>query len=249
MDKFSESLKRVFELQDRIADLHPLLEQTFPAAILSDGELWLYRPEASARAYRHVGTVQPPFPLPDSVMSAFPLEELGGEPAAVVTEKVFDSLEGYVSIFHEFVHCYQAATCEGKLKSKLEVARVGVAQQSPVWELEYPFPYDLQAFVEAYKLQLEGDLSHRAELRQGLGKLEYEYLAWQEWKEGFARWLENRVRLRLGLPSNDNGAQEPYNRITFYAGGAALIEHFVTLDPASAKNLERLFWRILEYPA
>jgi hypothetical protein len=38
--------------------------------------------------------------------------------ACVVTGEVFDSLEGIVTIFHEFVHCQQFETCERELKQR-----------------------------------------------------------------------------------------------------------------------------------
>lgn len=182
-------------------------------------------------------------------MAAFPLEEMNGEPAAVITEEVFDSLEGHVFIFHEFVHCHQYATCEERLKSGLEVARVGQASQGAMWEIQYPFPYDSPVFIDAYKRQLEGDFEAREALRQGLEKLEHECLVWQEWKEGFARWTENRIRERLELPINKNGTERPYSRVSFYAGGAALIEHLSTQTSGLTDDIETLFRQIRDYPS
>lgn len=208
MGRFDTSLAKVFGLHDRIADLHVALEQIFPVAVFNGDALWLYQPEVSAHAHRDVDTVQPPFPLPNGVMAAFRLEE----PAAVVTERVFDSLEGYIAVFHEFIHCYQHTTCEERLKSRLE-----------------------------------GDLSRQAKLRQRLGKLEYEYLVWQEWKEGFARWPENQICGRLGLLPNQYGNEPPYSRVSFYAGGAILIEHLTSLGQGISNDLEALFGQIRGY--
>lgn len=246
--RFDKALGQIFELQDHIADLHPLLRQTFPVAIHSGNELWLYRPEPSARSFRHVGTGPVPFEFPQNIRAAFPLEELGWECACIVSENAFDSLEGYIFVFHEFVHCYQYTTCEEKLKATLEVAKVSMERQDAMWEIQYPFPYNSLAFIDVYKRQLEGDFSHRPKLRQELDGLEYEYLVWQEWKEGFARWLENRIRERLELPKNKTGSEQPYNRVSFYAGGAALIKHLSMRTPTLTNDLGNLFRQIRDYP-
>ncbi len=40
--------------------------------------------------------------------------------------------------------------------------------------------------------------------------------SWKSWrKEGFARYIENKIRRKLELPENHYGADEPFNRIVF----------------------------------
>lgn len=46
----------------------------------------------------------------------------------------------------------------------------------------------------------------------------YEYMVWQEWKEGFARVIENRIRDRLGLPQNAGGSSSLLIRTVFSGG-------------------------------
>jgi hypothetical protein len=42
--------------------------------------------------------------------------------------------------------------------------------------------------------------ARRSFLRKGLTAAQWEYMTWQEWKEGLARYLENRLNARLRLP-------------------------------------------------
>ena len=78
-------------------------------------------------------------------------------------------------------------------------------------------------------------------LASHLGLRDYEYLVWQEWKEGFARYIENRIRARLGLDPNRFGAEEPYNRITFYVGGSDYISLLVEDRPELIQDPKALY--------
>ncbi len=77
--------------------------------------------------------------IPQGVRAAFPLECYGNRMACVVTGDVFDALDGYVTIFHEFIHCQQAESAEQSLKQSLGVA--GQAQNAgDFMGLTHPFP-------------------------------------------------------------------------------------------------------------
>jgi hypothetical protein len=171
----------------------------------------------------------------------------------VVTRDVFDALEGYVTIFHEFVHCMQWETCEPRLRQTLGIARQAQAENDVMWELHYPFPYADPQFAAAYGALLEasqeGDVvdamwASRRRLRAALAPGDWEYMVWQEWKEGLARYLENRIRDRLGLLANHGGGAPPYDRVTFYEGGARLIAALGQDEPGLLHDLEALFYRL-----
>ncbi len=93
--------------------------------------------------------------IPEGVRAAFPLEGLDNRIACVVTGEVFDSLDGFVTIFHEFIHCQQFETCEAKLKEKLGIARRAQAVQDFMWELDHPFPYQSPEFSSLYQSFLD----------------------------------------------------------------------------------------------
>lgn len=93
----------------------------------------------------------------------------------------------YVTVFQEFVHCHQFESGELELKRRLSIA-------DPE---DGGFAMRFAAYVAAL------EVSH---LPPGSG----EYLVWQEWKEGLARLMENRVRQRWRLPINRGGRTPPY---------------------------------------
>ena len=76
-----------------------------------------------------------------------------------------------------------------------------IKNEEYMWELKYDFPYEDVVFVRLYKqffVSLEkGDsaeiIQSRLMLKQHLKNNDYEYLVWQEWKEGFARSISHRT--------------------------------------------------------
>ncbi len=243
--KYATQLQKIFEIQAQIETVHPLLAHVFPIAIVENGQFLIFDVDPSGKHYTFVKQAPTPMPIPQGVRAAFPLECYGGKPACVVTADIFDTLDGYVTIFHEFVHCCQYQTCEETLKATLSVARQAQAANDFMWEINYPFPYDAFDFVETYTAFLEAaarqqhDLVRdcRAQLHTALRAEDFEYMIWQEWKEGFARYIENRIKQHLGLPENHGGAELPFSRVTFYEGGARLI----ATHPELAGDIEALF--------
>lgn len=84
------------------------------------------------------------------IRASFPLSSNGNRPTCVVSLDVFDSREGYATMFHEFVHCSQALTCENSLKQGLHVARAAMEAKDYSWEINHRFVYRDSTFAEAY---------------------------------------------------------------------------------------------------
>ena len=246
------ALQKVLELQQKILNVHPLFGNPYPIAIVEGNTFLIFDVDGAGNAYHLVRQAPTPMPIPVGVRAAFDLECYDNKIACVVTGEVFDTLDGYVTIFHEFVHCHQASTCELKLKQSLEVARQAMAAGNYMWEIEYPFPYGSPDFIETYTALLhavdanQGEEALRAhqKLRNLLLPLDFEYLTWQEWKEGFARLIENRLQWQFNLLENHYGRQKPYHRITLYEGGAGVIAALSQDKPELYNDLENLFWSI-----
>jgi hypothetical protein len=247
------ALARIFAVQRQIRDLHPAFAQVYPVALAVDGRFDVYAPDPAAGRFTLAGQVPAGMPVPDGVRAAFPLDPFGF--VCVVTGEVFDEAHGYATIFHEFVHCYQGTTCERDLRQSLALARESEAAGDFMWELQHPFPYGEAGFADAYAAWLDalesGDdaavSAARSRVRTALAARDYEYLVWQEWKEGTARYLENASRGRLGLDANHGGTQPPFSRVTFYAGGDRFIRWLTARDPALAADLPRLFAAIRHF--
>jgi hypothetical protein len=251
---YEPALQKILELQHEIQGVHPLFLNIYPVAIAEGETLLVFDLDEAGQAYHLVREAPTPMPIPVGVRAAFNLECYENKIACVVTGEAFDTLDGYVTIFHEFVHCHQAATCEMRLKQNLEVARQAIAVGNFMWELEHPFPYSEPEFIATYLALLqaaegndgEAVLSTHRRLGQFLQPFDYEYLIWQEWKEGFARLIENRLQRFFDLPENHYGRQQPFHRISLYEGGARVIVVLSQEAPQCITDLEKLFWRMYD---
>ena len=247
--KYSAPLKKIFDLEVRFAPLHPALGKVYPVAIVENKTFYIFAPVPEKKEYRLALTAPDTFNIPTGIRAAMPLSFWDNRMACVVTGEVFGQPDGYVFIFHEFVHCAQWACCEQKLKEALPIFREAMKTKNYMWELQYPFPYSSAAFTKTYPELFKAwdgndaaaAASLRATLKKALSPAEWEYLTWQEWKEGLARNLENRMREVAGLPENKGGENPPFNRVTFYRGGDKLIRFLERRQPGIVNDLEKLY--------
>lgn len=248
VEKYLPKLDRILKLHEIIKQMHPTLEHVYPIAIAEEGQYYIFEPAAN-NTYSFVKQAAITSTVPKGIKAAYPLQENDNKITCVVTGEVFDSMDGYAIIFHEFVHCAQFAAVELKLKENLKIYKMAMEQNDWMWELNYPFPYSKKEFTESYATLLStmnrNDLDAVKEvrkiLRQQLSKEEYSYMTWVEWKEGFARWVENKVRNKFKIKENHAGRVEPFNRTTFYEGGSQLIELIFKSNPQTVLDLEKLY--------
>ncbi len=248
IEKYLPGLNRIFKLHEIVKEIHPTLEHVYPVAIAEEGQFYIFEP-AVDNSYRFVKQTAIISPVPKRIKAAYPLQENDNKMTCVVTGEVFDSMDGYAIIFHEFVHCAEFATVEMKLKENLEIYKLAMKQKDWMWELNYPFPYSKKEITESFLSLLSAmdgkDLDAvkeaRKKLKQHLSKEEYSYMTWVEWKEGFARWVENKVRDKFKINENHAGRIEPFNRTTFYEAGSQLIELIFKSNPEIMPDLEKLY--------
>jgi hypothetical protein len=256
MGSYIQGFEKLIDLKEAMGDINPALAGFYPVALAVEDRFGVYDFIPEKQAYQFIKELPAPIQVPEGVRAAFQLEGYGGRIACVVTPDVFDSQEGIITLLHEFVHCYQYETCEQELKMTLDIACQAQERGDFMWEIQHPFPYTAEDFIQPYKQFLMGLESgdeamiktSRKALRTYLGVHDYEYMVWQEWKEGFARWVENRIKYRLELLENKGGLKKPFSRVVFYAGGEAYIAHLVKKDPGLAEDLPALFHCMLALP-
>jgi hypothetical protein len=250
--RFQVPLARVKAWQEQAVDLHPAFAKTHPVALVVDAQFYVFEAAAAGKSWDLSAQAPVKFPIPAGIRAAMPLDFWNNRIACVVSPEVFSSPEGYAVILHEFVHCFQWETVEGKLKEGLAVSREAMARGDFMWELQHPFPYGNAEVRRVYGLWLAAleksrmkKADHwRSVLKKGLNSRDWEYMTWQEWKEGLARYLENLVRIRFGLKTNRPDPDAPFNRVSFYRGGELFITCLQENEPGLDKDLERLYLRI-----
>lgn len=253
--KVDSALSKLVGIQKEIKTIHPFLQTLHPIAIVEGDDLFIFDFDSSAQKYQFQKKEPVPFPLSKGIRASFPLSSYSGKPSCIVSKEVFDSLNGYATIFHEFMHCNQSLTCEYKLKEKLKIAQVAAQKNDYSWEINHGFPYEDSVFVVRYSNFLKALENNnpkaikesRVRLKQHLSQVDYEYLVWEEWKEGFARLIENKIRSKYNLEKNGFGKEQPYNRVTFYYGGENFISHITKNESGKFFDVEELFVFMLDY--
>ena len=250
------ALARLVQMQKEIKEIHPFLARMHPVAVVEGEVLFIFDIDSSGTSYRFQRKEPVPFQMERGIRASFPLFSYGNRPTCIVSREVFDSTKGYATIFHEFIHCTQALTCENGLKEKLHVAQAAAAARDYSWEINHRFPYNDTVFVEAYSrfLLALGDRDAHAlvqsarDLKRRLAPDDYEYMVWVEWKEGFARYIENKIRLRYNLGSNLGGREQPFDRVTLYYGGEKCMTYLAAQHGGIFPDVRELFGEMFALP-
>lgn len=250
-NQYLPQMQKIFDIQQKIQDIHPFLQKLYPVAIVKDNHFLVYDIAPKTDAYRFIAAYPTPMPVPQGVRAAFHIEAYDMRMACVVTEDVFTEYAGYVTIFHEFLHCQQFNTCGMRLREDLKIAQKAKEAGDQMWEINHPFPYANTEFVRLYKAFLQTTtlaeaVPIRKQLREILNEMDYEYMVWQEWQEGFARRTENLMRARLGFRLNQGKNLPPYDRVIFYAGGEKFIDLITKEEPVLVEDIEALFGRMFD---
>jgi hypothetical protein len=240
------SINKIFPIFDKINKLDISLEQLYPIAIVEDNEFFIFDLNLSGKQYEYKSNFPSQMNLPNEILAAFPLEGYDGKMSAVVTHKVFDGIEGIVFIFHEFVHCYQYYNYETNIKETLTIAQEAEKKQDYMWELNYPFPYNNEEFIrKTMEINNGYDIrKYHIEMKTILNEKEFEYMVWQEWKEGYARYIENLIREKVGIKKNSKKFTPPFDRVCFYEIGSKYIETLTNKNIELKNNLEKIFYMI-----
>jgi hypothetical protein len=186
--------------------------------------------------------------IPDdmSLLAAFPLFSYDMKPSAIISKNILGNPENYIFIFHEFVHCFQWDNGEQDIRKELTVEKQEMAKSNYSWELDFPFPYNSEFFI-LKTIELtesfsdESIVQYHESMRKYLEEVEFEYMIWQECKEGFARYVENLARNKLGLKMNTTILTAPLDRVCFYEIGSKYIELLINNNAELNNNIVDLF--------
>ncbi len=114
LDEFS----KLIEMKNSIFHLHLLLKKLYPIVIVKGGDLLIFDVQTGEEEYHLVKETSNSENFEPGIRASMPLWQYNNNPVCVVSEEVFGDQKGYIVIFHEFVHCYQAETCEKKIKQE-----------------------------------------------------------------------------------------------------------------------------------
>jgi hypothetical protein len=120
------------------------------------------------------------------------------------------------------------------------------------WELNYSFPYEDDYFIEKTitlndffaKNDYINIINFHKDMKTYFSETEYEYMIWQEWKEGFARYIENLIIAKLEMKQVTKVLTPPFDRTYFYVIGSKYIAMILNRENALSNDIEQLFYKI-----
>jgi hypothetical protein len=149
---------------------------------------------------------------PQNLLATFPIA--GGIPTIVIgqaentTKKT--STPWVITMLHE--HFHQLQYSQPTYYEEVNALGLSRGDQSGMWMLNYPFPYDWLEMKEHFSLlsklltealqattnsdfstKLSRYLKQRQELKKTLSPDDYRYFSFQMWQEGIARYTEYRI--------------------------------------------------------
>ena len=248
------TIKKVCELHEKIENINVSLKTLQPIAIVDNNIFYVFDINKQINEYEFIMEYPTPMPVPENVLAAFPLDFYDGKSTAVISANVLENPDNYIFVYHEFVHCYQWNTFEQKIRQKLKIEKQQKQKNNYTWEINYPFPYEDNYFITLTKelsnvpkeQAFEIYVTYHQKVKAHLNEIDYEYMIWQEWKEGFARYIENLARTKLGLMQNHTDLSPQYDRVCFYEVGSKYIKALIENNNTLSIDLEALYYQMKE---
>ena len=218
-------IAEAFQLADAVEQLWPGWSEVPFAVLLVDGEHeFLIRHPHPTDDFESLGhdplldedVLLRPRVFEPGLLATFPA--VSGLPTLVIgTPEAtgLSSTQWVLTALHE--HFHQLQMSDADYYPATNGLGLGDEDDSGMWMLDYPFPYDspqvaaaLEKLARAARLALDsigfpssaeilGDyLAQRDRLRDEVGEKDYRYLSFQIWQEGIARYTQLAVAARAG---------------------------------------------------
>jgi hypothetical protein len=252
IEKQISLMDEIIKLHNNIKEIHESLKYFYPIAVVNNEYFFIFDLNKMGMKYEFKQKI--PSNMSDKIewLASFPLESYGMKPVAIIGKNILENRENYPSIFHEFVHCFQWNNGEQNIRQGLTVQRQEMKKNNYSWELNYPFPYEDNYFIEKTialneffaKDDYINIINFHKDMKMYLSETEYEYMVWQEWKEGFARYIENLIRAELKMKQVAKVLAPPFNRTCFYAIGSKYIAMILNRENVLSNDIEQLFYKI-----
>ncbi|MDR1837796.1 MAG: hypothetical protein LBQ89_09080 [Treponema sp.] len=242
----------VIKMHDKVKNIHVSLEKLYPITVINNGYFFIFDKNEIGHKYEFKRKVETSVVVSGEILTAFHLDFYDMKPSVVISENMIGNLGNDILVLHEFVHCFQLENGAIEIKNGLSIQKQEMAKKNYNWEIDFSFPYNNEYLIDKTmelsdcftRDNYENVEIYRNCMRAYLHKAEYEYMIWQEWKEGFARYVENLIRKELGLRLNGNILVQPFGRVHFYEIGSKYIEMLIKNDKGLNDNIVKLFYNM-----
>ena len=255
IEKQMQFIKKICELHENIKYLDESLKQLHPIAVVDDNIFYVFDVSGQDKNYEFILEKENPYPMamPEGVLAAFPLDFYQNKSTAIIAASRLENPDNYVFVFHEFVHCFVGNKYESNIRKELAIEKQQREANNMAWEMNYLFPYEDDVFINmtadlngiSIETGLDNYINHHKKMKEHLKETDFEYMIWQEWKEGFARYVENLIREKIGMEKNSQILSPPFDRVCFYEVGSKYIEILLRYDKTLYDDMEKLFYKMM----
>lgn len=237
------ALSPVLKKKQEACSIHALFNYQYSIGIGISDKLHIFHEQPGT--YQYKTTVTLPMQIPEGTKAAFPIDELE-DCCCIITPSCLDEPNFYATILHEFVHCYQSRTCEEDLKTELRIHQRATSTQDYMWEINHPFPYENSDYLilvqNITRYDYDEIMDAMSLLAAKLDAYDYEYMIWQIWKEGFARYIENQILRMNAIVENNSGSDfESPNRTSLYFVGDRIWRQLEVRNSDLIEDIEKVF--------
>lgn len=217
-------LENILDKYKYINSIYPVLDTPYLIGIIEEKDIFCFEYNKLSDIYEYIFKYRLEYALSKSTAAAFPINN---KICCVLGENIIKSKVGLAYIFHEFFHCYQYENYEKKVKNEL-----GIKPNSG-WEIKYEFNFYNKEFSENYlkaiKAMRDEDLQKSLYFRkksfEKLTNEDIRYIIFNEWKEGLARFYENKIRKLFKITINHYYKDIELDATIFYEYGSLYFEN------------------------
>jgi len=241
----------IIKMHNAVKNIHVSLEKLYPITIIDDGWFYVFDKNENGDKYEFMRKVKTSIVVFSEILTAFHLNFYDMKPSVVISKNMLGNPGNNILVLHEFVHCFQLENGAVEIRNGLSIHNQKIANNYN-WEVDFPFPFKNQYFIdkttELSACFAKGNYDYtevyRNCMRAYLHKAEYEYLIWQEWKEGYARYVENLIRKELRLQLNSNILIPPFGKVHLFEIGSKYIEILVEKEKGFNDDIVKLFHKM-----
>ena len=260
IEKLLNNINRIFDFHDKIKEIDKSLEKLYPIAVVFDSKnILIFDIDPLGKKYEYK-MENSTMDFPQSIVAAKKLEIYEGKMSAIISNKIFkgkqgfvslfEDIEDYVYIFHEFIHCFQFYDNEMNDVIKMNISKEAIEKNNLPLEIlktKKSFPYKNKLFIEK-TIELNNGYEiekYHEEMKKELNQIDFEYMILQEWHEGYACYIEKIIREKIGLKKEKDKLNVPFDRFSFYNIGSRYIEKIIKNNIKLKNNHKEIFYKML----
>jgi hypothetical protein len=148
-------MDNIIKMHDKVKNIHVSLEKLYPITVINDGYFYIYDKNENGDKYVFMRKVETSIVAASDILTAFNLGFYDMKPSVVISKNMLGDPGNNILVLHEFVHCYQLENGAIAIRNGLLIQKQEISKNNYNWEVDFPFPYNNQYFIDRTKMLTE----------------------------------------------------------------------------------------------